>query len=184
MFKRTFLVLVFTLTIFGINTVTTSAQNKPGGFERGRIERQIRKEILTLPYYNVFDAIGYQLDGDTVTLTGFAVRPTTKKDAEESVSDISGVGKVVNNIEVLPLSPSDDRLRYRILQTLVNRGGGLYRYFMGSNGSIRIIVKNGRVSLEGSADTKGDANTAYILTRGVSGSFGVTNNLKVLPDIR
>lgn len=149
-----------------------------------RLDRQIRKEILTLPYYNVFDAIGYELSGDTVTLNGYVVRPSTKKDAEESIADINGVGRVINNIIVLPPSPSDDRLRQRILSTLVNRGGSLYRYFMGTNPSIRIIVNRGRVNLEGYVDNRGDFNLANVLTRGVSGSFGVTNNLKIVKDDR
>jgi osmotically-inducible protein OsmY len=148
-----------------------------------KLDRQIRKEILTLPYYNVFDAIGYELDNGTVTLNGYVVRPTTKKDAGESIADLDGVRRVVNNIVVLPLSPSDDRIRQRVLRTLSDRGG-LYRYFMGTNPSIRIIVIRGRVSLEGYVDRKADSQTAYILTRGVSGTFGVTNNLKVLKDER
>jgi hyperosmotically inducible periplasmic protein len=160
---------------FGQNTF---AQNE------GRLDRQIRKEILTLPYYNVFDAIGYERSGDTVTLNGYVTRPTTKKDAEESIADIDGVRRVVNNIVVLPLSPSDDRLRRRILQTLTSRGGSLYRYFMGTNPSIRIIVNRGRVSLEGFVNNRGDYNLANVLTRGVSGSFGVTNNLKIERDNR
>lgn len=145
----------------------------------GRLDRQIRREILTLPYYGVFDAIGYTVNGDTVTLNGFVVRPTTRSDAEESVADIDGVRRVVNNIEVLPLSPSDDRIRNRVLQTL-NRGAGLYRYFLGANPAIRIIVNRGRISLEGFVDSKGDSDRAYILTRGVPGTFGVTNNLRVI----
>jgi hyperosmotically inducible protein len=180
-------ILLLSMLVFSFSIVlseSAAAQNNSRGdaFSRGRMERQIRKEILTLPYYNVFDAIGYNINGDTVTLTGYVVRPTTKKDAEESISDIDGVKRVVNNIEVLPLSPADDRLRYRILQTFINRGGDLYRYFMGSNGSIRIIVKNSRIMLEGTADNKGDANRAYILARGVSGGFSVSNNLKVMSD--
>jgi osmotically-inducible protein OsmY len=183
--KKIFLLLILVFSFSIILSESARGQNNRGdAFSRSRMERQIRKEILTLPYYNVFDAIGYQVNGDTVTLTGFVVRPTTKKDAEESVSDIDGVKRVVNNIEVLPLSPSDDRLRYRILQTFINRGGDLYRYFMGSNGSIRIIVKNNRIRLEGTADSKGDADRAYILARGVSGGFSVTNNLTVMSDIR
>ena len=111
------------------------------------------------------------------------MRPTTKKDAEESISDISGVGRVVNDIKVLPLSPSDDRLRSRILQTLSNQGGSLYRYFLGANPSIHIIVANGRVSLEGYADNRGDANRGAILLAAFPG-LAVTNNLKVLSDSR
>ena len=83
----------------------------------------MRHEILSLPYYGVFDAIGYQISGDTVTLSGYVVRPITKSDTESAVKDIDGVGRVVNNIEVLPLSPNDDRIRRRVLQTLTTRGG-------------------------------------------------------------
>lgn len=182
--QKPFLAVIFLAGIFSVLPASAAAQDRSPEFTKSRLERQIRKEILTLPYYGVYDAIGYQIDGSTVTLSGYVVRPTTKKDAEEAVSDISGVARVINNIEVLPLSPSDDRIRVRILQTLANRGGSLYRYFLGANPSIRIIVNRGRVSLEGFADTKGDANLAYILTRGVPGTFGVTNNLKVLRDAR
>lgn len=182
MLKNLVLFIGLTIGLFVFVPGYAAAQN--GGAGNSRLERQIRKEILTLPYYNVFDVIGYQINGSSVTLTGYVTRPTTKKDAEESVRDIAGVSEVFNRIEVLPLSPSDDRIRYRVLQTFVNRGGSLYRYFMGANPSIRIIVNRGRVSLEGYADTKGDSNLAYILARGVSGTFGVTNNLKVDSDNR
>jgi hyperosmotically inducible protein len=182
MFKNLCLLGILILLI-GVAAQSGFSQNGSGSFEKSRIERQIRKEVMTLPYYGVFDAIGYSLNGDTVTLNGYVTRPTTKRDAEEAVSDVSGVARVVNNIEVLPNSPSDDRLRTRLLQTFVNRGGGLYRYFMGANPPIRIIVKRSRVFLEGYADTRGDANTAYILARGVSGTLGVKNNLKILRDM-
>jgi hyperosmotically inducible protein len=183
MFKNSFLLCVIIFFIAGVSAESVFSQNGGGAFEKSRIDRQIRKEIMTLTYYGVFDAIGYSLTGDTVTLNGYVTHPTTKKDAEESVSDVAGVGRVVNNIEVLPNSPSDDRLRQRILQTFVRRGGGLYRYFMGTNPPVRIIVNRGRVSLEGYADTRGDSNTMYILARGVPGSFAVKNNLKVLKDM-
>lgn len=149
-----------------------------------RLERQVRKEILMLPYYGVFDAIGYSINGSTVTLTGYVVRPITKSDAQGVIADINGVERVVNNIEVLPLSPNDDRIRQRTLQTMVNRGGSLYRYFLGTNPSIRIIVNRGRIQLEGYVNNKGDYNLANILARGVSGTFGVTNNLKIADDER
>lgn len=178
MFKKYFLFFAMLVGSFFVFSEGASAQTS------SRLDRQIRKEILTLPYYNVFDAIGYELNGDTVTLNGYVVRPSTSKDAEESIGDIDGVRRVVNNIVVLPLSLSDDRIRQRTLQTLVSRGGSLYRYFMGTNPSIRIIVNRGRVSLEGYVNTKGDSNLAYVLTRGVSGTFGVTNNLKILNDDR
>ncbi len=159
----------------------TSAQSTE--YSQSRLERQVRREILRLPYYGVFDAIGYDLNGGTVTLTGAVVRPLTKQEAGEAVRDIDGVSNVVNNIEVLPLSPNDDRIRQRVFRTLSNQGG-LYRYFLGANPSIRIVVKNGRVTLEGFVDSRGDSNRANILTRGIPGIFGVTNNLKVVGEPR
>lgn len=179
-FIRNFLILA--IAVLGISAINVTAQTD--GFSSLRLERQVRKEILTLPYYGVFDAIGFQVSGNTVTLNGYVVRPTTKKDAEESIKDINGVGQVVNNIEVLPLSPSDDRIRQRTLQTLASRGGSLYRYLLGTNPPIRIIVNRGRIQLEGFVDNKGDYNLANILARGVPGTFGVTNNLKVMSDAR
>jgi hyperosmotically inducible protein len=102
----------------------------------------------------------------------------TKKDAEHRVKKIRGVGRVINNIEVLPLSPFDDSIRRRTLRTLANTGG-LFRYFLGANPSIHIIVKNGRVTLEGVVANQGDRDLAYIAANGVSEVFGVTNNLRV-----
>ena len=182
MLKKLFLLTFLTIGLFGISVDSATAQNNNSG--GARLDRQIRREILTLPYYGVFDAIGYRMNGGTVTLTGYVVRPTTKRDAEESIRDIDGVRNVVNNIEVLPLSPSDDRIRARLLQTFVNRGGSLYRYFMGANPGIRIIVNRGRVTLEGYVDNRGDANLANILARSVPGTFAVTNNLQVLREAR
>lgn len=173
---RKLLLFVAAAIVFSASAFNTPAQNS-------RLDRQIRREILTLPYYGVFDAIGYQLSGNTVTLSGYVVRPTTKRDAEAAVADVEGVDRVVNNIQALPLSPSDDRIRYRLLRALSN-SGSLYRYFLGANPGIRIIVNGGRVSLEGYVDSKGDANLAYITARGVPGTFAVTNNLKVLAEPR
>jgi osmotically-inducible protein OsmY len=95
------------------------------------------------------------------------------------VKGIRGVTDVVNNIEVLPLSSFDDRIRYQVARTLTSGGGSLYRYLQGSNPSIKIIVKNGNVTLEGYVANRGDSNLANILTNGVSGVFSVRNNLIV-----
>lgn len=177
MFRR-FLLLTLFAVFLGVSAIPASAQGT------SRIDRQVRKEILTLPYYGVFDAIGYETNAGTVILNGYVMRPTTRRDAEESVRDVDGVVNVINNIEVLPPSPADDRIRNALLRTMVNRGGSLYRYFMGANPSIRLIVNRGRVSLEGFVDRKGDSDLAYILARGVGGTFGVTNNLKVIGEPR
>lgn len=179
MFKKVVLIAIFSVGLIGIASITVPAQiNMNAG--NSRIDRRVRSEILSLPYYGVFDAIGYRMNGNTVTLTGYVVRPTTKNAAEDSVRDIDGVTRVVNNIEVLPLSPADDRIRRRTLQALSGRGGSLMYYFLGTNPSIRIIVRNGRVTLEGFVDSRADANLANILARGVPGTFGVTNNLRVI----
>ena len=174
------------LAFFAASTLALSLNgySQSPEYTRSRIERLVQKEILSLPYYGVFDAIGYSVNNGTVTLTGYVVRPLTKRDAETALRDIPGITNVVNNIEVLPVSPNDDRIRERTLRTLASQGGSLYRYFLGANPSIRIIVNRGRVSLEGYADSRGDANRAYILARGVPGTFGVTNNLKVLETTR
>ena len=146
-----------------------------------RMDRKIRREIMTLPYYGVFDVIGYQNDNGVITLSGYVVRPLTKKEAAAAVSDVDGVQRVVNNIEVLPVSPNDDRIRQRMLHQLSNTGG-LYKYFLGANPAIRIIVDRGRVSLEGYVNNRSDANLAYITARSVPGTFGVKNELRVLDE--
>jgi hyperosmotically inducible protein len=142
-----------------------------------QLSKQVRHELVTLPYFGVFDNLAYKVEGNTVTLYGQVVRPSTRKDAERRVAKIKGVEHVVNNIEVLPLSSFDDSIRLSTYRALV-RTGGLYRYFMGANPSIRIIVNRGQLTLEGVVANKGDKNLAYIVARGVPGAFSVTNNLR------
>lgn len=145
-----------------------------------RIAREVRHEILMLPYYGVFDIIGYKVNGANVTLTGSVVRPVTKSDAEGSVKHIEGVQSVDNQIEVLPPSPVDDRLRLRLFRAIYGFGP-LQKYDLGTIKPIRIIVKNGRVALEGVVDNENDKNTAGIRANTVSGIFEVKNNLQVVP---
>ena len=164
-----------TVAILGLSQINVNAQ----GFSQRNLEQKVFKEIIRLPYYGVFDHIAFQVDGDTVTLTGKVVQPTTRKSAERVVERLDGVNNVVNNIEVLPLSGFDDSIRLQTLQTLQSRGGSLYRYFLGANPSVKIIVDGGNVSLEGFVASRGDANLANILASGVSGVFSVTNNLIV-----
>ncbi len=142
-----------------------------------KIMKKVRHELVTLPYYGVFDNLAYKVEGSTVTLYGQVVRPSTRKDAERRVARIDGVEQVINEIEVLPLSSFDDRIRlatYRELQ----RTGSLYRYFLGANPSIHIVVNRGHVTLEGVVANEGDRNLANIAARNAFGSFSVTNNLR------
>jgi hyperosmotically inducible protein len=145
-----------------------------------RIIKEIRHELATLPYYGVFDWLEFVVQPDnTVVLRGQVVRPTTKSDAEARVKDIDGVKQVVNQIEVLPLSPSDDRLRLALYRTLYNWNSPLFRYATQAVPPIHIIVNHGRATLKGVVDSKADANLAYIRARGVPGLFEVKNEIQV-----
>jgi len=143
-----------------------------------RIVKEVRHELLMLPYFGVFDYIAYKVTGPTVTLLGQVVRPTLKSDAENVVKRIEGVEKVDNQIEILPPSPMDDRLRLQLFQAIYQYPA-LQKYELGVQKPIRIIVKNGRVNLEGVVDSDGDKNLAGMRANGVPGIFSVTNNLQV-----
>jgi hyperosmotically inducible periplasmic protein len=143
-----------------------------------RMAKEVRHELVMLPYLDVFDNLGYKVDGSTVTLVGQVVRPTLKTDAEKAVKSIAGVQKVDNQIEVLPLSPNDDRIR-RALYRAIYLTGPLTRYDLPVLKPIRLIVKNGNITLEGVVDTQADKDVANIRAKGVAGAFSVTNNLRV-----
>ena len=145
---------------------------------RQNLVREVRHQLVMLPYYSVFDNLSYRVDGDTVTLEGQVVRPTLKSDAEGVIKNLDGVGRVVNNIEVLPLSPMDDQIR-RAVYRAVYAETGLSRYALSAVPSIHIIVKNGTVTLEGVVDNEGDKNLVNIRVNGVPNVFAVKNNLVV-----
>ena len=130
-----------------------------------------------LPYYGVFDNLAYRVDGYKVTLMGQVTRPTLKTDAERVVKDIEGVEQVVNNIEVLPVSPNDDRLRMAAYRTIYGHAA-LNRYSLSAVPPIHIIVNNGKIALEGVVANEGDKNIAGIQANQVPGAFAVTNNLR------
>lgn len=165
--KRILATLFFT-------AVTLSAQSN----NNDRLLRAVRHELVMLPYYDVFDNLAYRVDGDKVTLFGQVVRPTLKSDAERVVKKIEGVASVQNEIEVLPLSPNDDRIRQRVYRAIYSKGP-LQRYAIRAVPPIHIIVKNGNVTLEGAVANEGDKNIANIAANGVSGVFSVKNNLVV-----
>jgi hyperosmotically inducible protein len=155
------------------------AQNQATDKSVQRIQKEVRHELVMLPYLGVFDNLAYKVDGSTVTLFGQVTRPTLKSDAERVVKGIEGVEKVDNQIEVLPPSSMDDQLRRRVYRAIYGYPS-LQKYAMGVQQPIRIIVKSGRVTLEGVVDNEGDKNTANIRANGVSGIFSVTNNLQVV----
>lgn len=143
-----------------------------------QLAKKVRKELVTLPWYGVFDNLEYAIDGSTVTLSGQVVQPSTRKDAERRVSRLKGVERVVNNIEVLPLSGFDDSIRATTYRALFGWNSPLFRYGRGVNPSIHIVVNGGHVTLEGVVSSEGDRRLAYMLVNGVPGVFSVTNNLR------
>jgi len=150
----------------------------PGSTAYKKLVKEIRHELVMLPYYNVFDNLSYKVEGSKVTLIGQVVKPTLKSDAERAVKSIEGVESVDNQIEVLPLSPNDDRIRIAVYRAIYGQSS-FQRYAMQAVPPIHIIVKNGNVTLEGVVGNEGDKNLANIKANGVSGVFGVTNNLVV-----
>jgi hyperosmotically inducible periplasmic protein len=142
------------------------------------IHKEVRHELVMLPYLGVFDSLAYRVDGNVVTLTGQVTRPTLRADAERVVKRIDGVDRVDNQIEVLPVSHQDDRLR-RSLYRAIYGFTPLNRYAMPVLKPIRIIVKNGNVTLEGVVDSPADRSMVNIRANGVHGVFSVTNNLRV-----
>lgn len=145
-----------------------------------RIAREVRHELVMLPYYNVFDDLAYKVAGGTVTLYGYVAQPTLKSDAERAVRKIEGVTNVINNIEVLPLSPNDDKIRRDVYRAIYSQPG-LDLYSLRAVPTIHIIVKNGHVHLKGAVANQGDKDRAGIAAKGVPGVFSVTNDLQVAP---
>jgi hyperosmotically inducible periplasmic protein len=157
--------------------------NTPANRNARRMEalkEEVRHQLVTLPYYTVFDWLQAQVKPDgTVTLMGEVTRPTTKDDAESRVKKLEGASRVVNNIEVLPLSPMDDQLRVALYRTIFRFDSPLFRYGTQSVPPIHIIVKNGRVTLKGTVLNQGDSQIAYMAARGVPGTFEVKNELQI-----
>src|SRR5579864_2552356 len=175
--KKLLIVFASLLSILPLIAIAQNSQrDQPKS--QDRITREVRHELLMLPYFGVFDNIAYRVDGSTVTLLGQVVRPSLKSEAENAVKHIEGVEKVDNQIEVLPPSSMDDRLRVELFRSIY-QFPGLQKYELGVQKPIRIIVKNGRVALEGVVDNQADKDLVGIRANSVPGIFSVTNNLQV-----
>src|SRR5580704_1006475 len=142
------------------------------------LSESVRHSLAMMPRFSVFDELKFQVDGGTVTLTGEVTQPIVKDDAAYAVVHVEGVTNVVNNIEVLPLSPNDDRVRRAVYRAIYSNSV-LSPYQLRAVPPIHIIVKNGQVTLEGAVARQMDKQVAGIKANGVSGVFGVTNNLMV-----
>jgi hyperosmotically inducible periplasmic protein len=175
--KNRILGLVVILAISAVAAIAAPAASNGRSAGDEQVAKKVRHELVTLPYYGVFDNLAYKVEGNTVTLYGQVVEATTRSDAERRVAKIDGVERVINNIEVLPLSSFDNEIRVRAYRTIF-RTGSLYRYAMGANPSIHIVVKGGHLTLEGVVANDADAQLAYIAARNVPSVFSVTNNLR------
>jgi hyperosmotically inducible protein len=167
--------LITVLLGFSSVLATKASAEEKGG--KNWLARQVRHELVTLPYYSVFDNLAFRIDGGTVTLLGQVTRPTLKSSAENVVKDIEGVTHVNNEIQVLPLSPNDDRIRRAEFRAIYSQPA-LNQYALRAVPPIHIIVNNGHVTLDGVVANEGDKNIAGVQANSVPGVFSVQNNLR------
>lgn len=169
--------MLVSLGLLSASAWAQKASHPPPQFTQ-RVQREVTHRILMLPYYDVFDVIGFKVDGYNLILFGKVMRPSLKDDAARAMKGIEGVEKINNQIEVLPISSFDDDIRRRTFRAIYGYAP-LQRYGVGSNRPIHIIVDRGHVTLEGVVDNAGDRNLVNIRANGVPGVFSVTNNLAV-----
>ena len=180
--KRSLIFLLGLLALATIGVAQDAQQAAPAAVPAAaqeRIIKKVRHELIMLPYLGVFDNIVFRVNGYNVTLIGQVVRPTLKSDAENVVKHIEGVEHVDNQIEVLPVLPMDDGLRRRLYRAIYGYPA-FTKYAMVPQKPIRIIVKNGHVTLEGVVDNDADKNLAALRANGVANVFSVDNNLQVV----
>jgi hyperosmotically inducible periplasmic protein len=142
------------------------------------VTNQIRHELIMLPYHGIFDHLAFRVDGHTVTLLGQVTRPTLKTDAERAIKRLERVERVDNQIEVLPLSPNDDRIRVEVWRAVYGHAA-LTRYNLQAVPRIHIVVKNGHVTLQGTVANHSDRNIAGLQANAVGGVFSVANELRL-----
>jgi hyperosmotically inducible protein len=174
----TLLVTILIAAIPGAAQKGADRSPMPGARNEDRIAKEVRHELVMLPYYGVFDNLAFRVNGSTVTLLGQVRLPALKNDAGNVVKRIEGVERVDNQIQVLPLSPMDDGIRRAEFRAIYSEPA-LEKYAFGAVPPIHIIVDNGRVTLEGVVDSEADKNLVGLRANGVPGVFSVTNNLRV-----
>jgi hyperosmotically inducible protein len=181
-FANKFMIFALLFAMAGTSAFAAPNARKPAPNGSAQFEvwltNQVRHQLVMLPWLTVFDNLEYRVEGNRVVLSGEVVRPVLKDDAANAVRHIEGVEAVENNIEVLPISNFDDQIRRQELRAIYGFPS-LQRYGLGTMPSIRIIVKNGQVTLEGAVSDQGDKNVAGIRANGVANVFSVTNNLRV-----
>ena len=149
----------------------------PGLVDENELAREVRHQLITLPYYGVFDDLAFRLDGSTVTLLGAVTQPVLKSEAENAVKRVKGVSRVINNVEVPPLSPMDNEIRAAVYRAIYGDPALSDRYGFRAVRSIHVLVKNGNVVLEGMVANAMDKNIAGLRANDVPGVFSLTNDL-------
>jgi len=170
--------LVLAMWLGSVSRAAAAPQKQTEPKAQQNLIKEVRHQLVLLPYYSVFDNLAFRVQGSKVILMGQVVRPTLKSDAEAAVKSIEGVTGVENNIEVLPTSPMDDQIRRAVYRAIYGEPA-LSRYALSAVPSIHIVVKNGNVTLEGVADNENDKNLAGLRANGVPNVFSVKNNLVV-----
>src|ERR1700726_2273341 len=177
--RARFGLVLFTLLLTSAVIISASASARSQETKSGQnIVREVRHQLLLLPYYSVFDNLAFKVDGDHVTLEGQVTNPTLKHDAEAAVKSIESISGVTNNLEVLPPSPMDDQLRHALYRAIYG-DPTLSKYSWSSVASIHIIVKNGNVTLVGVVDNEADKNLVNLRVNAVPNVFSVKNELVV-----
>jgi hyperosmotically inducible protein len=173
-------IVLLTGLTFAQTQSNSQLSQRPGNpaVPQERIKREVRHELAMLPYFTIFDNLEYKVEGNTVTLLGQVTNPELKDDAGRVVKKVEGVEEVKNNIDVLPLSPDDDRIRRQVARSIFATDG-LLKYSMSALPPLHIIVKNGHVTLKGVVDNSMDKQLAYNAANGVPGVFSVDNDLQV-----
>jgi hyperosmotically inducible protein len=156
-----------------------SNNNPAGGDADTQIAQKVVHEIRMYPRYTIWDNVNVQVRNGEVDLEGQVSQPFKKADLGRLAQRVSGVRSVTNELEVLPTSLFDDRLRLQVARSIY-RDPTLSRYGIQAVPPIHIIVDNGHVTLEGVVNTTMEKNVAGIRASQAGLSFGqVTNNLRV-----
>jgi hyperosmotically inducible periplasmic protein len=142
------------------------------------LSKEVRHQLVMLPYLTLFDNLEYSVNGTAVTLSGYAVNPTLKSDAGRVVKNIEGVTQVTNNIKVLPPSSMDWRIR-RAEYRAIYGYAGLWKYAMGALPPVHIVVDMGHVMIFGIVDSQADKNLIGLRAKTVPNVFSVQNDLQV-----
>jgi len=189
-----FIPLLLLSSAGGTDVLAASALPDPAGqaqleppsskASKGQITRHtgdgVRHQLLVLPYYGIFDWLEFDLNSDrSIVLRGQVTGPALKADAEAALRKIESITRVENQIEVLPVSPVDNKIRIAVYRSIFKYEGPMFRYSNQSSRPIHIIVNNGRVALKGVVDSEADSQLAYTAAREVSGVFEVRNELRV-----